>query len=200
MAFLVENVPKTLAEAMASPEAPFWNEAVRSEFDSIMQNYTYYITDLPPGCKALGNKWIMTRKPGGKYKSRLVVQGFRQKEGLDYFDTYSPVTRITSIRLMIAIAALRDLEIHQMDVKTAFLNGDLEEEIYMKQPEGFVIPGQEDKVCRLVKSLYGLKQAPKQWHEKFDNTMMSNGFKINECDKCIYYKTTKMRMFCYVYM
>ncbi|MGO8264386.1 reverse transcriptase domain-containing protein, partial [Rhizobium ruizarguesonis] len=81
-------------------------------------------TDLPPGCKALGNKWIMTRKPGGKYKSRLVVQGFRQKEGLDYFDTYSPVTRITSIRLMIAIVALRDLEIHQMDVKTAFLNGD----------------------------------------------------------------------------
>ena len=132
MAFLVENVPKTLAEAMASPEAPFWNEAVRSELDSIMQNYTYYITDLPPGCKALENKWIMTRKPGGKYKSRLVVQGFRQKEGLDYFDTYSPVTRITSIRLMIAIAALRDLEIHQMDVKSAFLNGDLEEEIYMK--------------------------------------------------------------------
>ncbi|WZZ36874.1 hypothetical protein YC2023_020275 [Brassica napus] len=144
MAFSVENVPKTLAEAIASPEAPFWNEAVRSEFDSIMQNYTYYITDLPPGCKALGNKWIMTRKPGGKYKSRLVVQGFRQKEVLDYFDTYYPVTRITSIRLMIAIAALRDLEIHQMDVKTAFLNGDLEEEIYMKQPEGFVIPGQED--------------------------------------------------------
>ena len=136
---------------MASPEAPFWNEAVRSECDSIMQNYTWYITDLPPGCKALGNKWIMTRKPGGKYKSRLVVQGFRQKEGIDYFDTYSPVTRITSIRLMIAIAALRDLEIHQMDVKTAFLNGDLEEEIYMKKSDGFVVPGLEDKVCRLVK-------------------------------------------------
>ena len=72
-----------MAEAMTSPEAPFWNKAVRSEFDSIMQNYTWYITDLPPGCKALGNKWIMTRKPGGKYKSRLVVQGFRQKEGVE---------------------------------------------------------------------------------------------------------------------
>ena len=97
-----------------------------------------------------------------KYKARLVVKGFRQKEGLDYFDTYSPVTRITSIRLLIALAAVYDLQIHQMDVKTAFLNGELEEEIYMEQPEGFIVPGQENKVCRLVKSLYGLKQAPKQ--------------------------------------
>ncbi|KAK4395846.1 Retrovirus-related Pol polyprotein from transposon TNT 1-94 [Sesamum angolense] len=86
---------------------------------------------------------------------------------------------------------LYDLEIHQMDVKTAFLNGELDEEIYMKQPEGFVVPGQEKKVCRLVKSLYVLKQAPKQWHEKFDRTMLSNGFKINECDKCVYVKSTQ---------
>ncbi|KAL0313168.1 UNVERIFIED_CONTAM: Retrovirus-related Pol polyprotein from transposon TNT 1-94 [Sesamum radiatum] len=77
-----------------------------------------------------------------------------------------------------------------MDVKTAFLNGELDEEIYMEQPEGFVVPGQEKKVCRLVKSLYGLKQAPKQWHEKFDRTMLSNGFKINECDKCVYVKSS----------
>ena len=99
--------------------------------------------------------------PGGKYKARLVVKGFWQKEGFDYFDTYSPVTRITSIRLMIPITSLRDLEIRQMDVKPVFLNGDLEEKIYMKQPDGFVIPGQVDKVYRLVKSFYGLKQAPK---------------------------------------
>ena len=78
-----------------------------------------------------------------------------------------------------------------MDVKTAFLNGDLDEEIYMEQPEGFTAPGQERKVCKLVKSLYGLKQAPKQWHEKFDKVMMSNGFKINECDKCVYMKDTR---------
>ena len=118
-----------------------------------------------------------------KYKARLVIKGYKQKEGLDYFDTYSPVTRITSIRMILAIAALRNLEVHQMDVETAFLNGDLEEEIYMEQPEGCIVPGQEKKVCRLVKSLYGLKQAPKQWHEKFDNVMMASGFKINECDK-----------------
>ena len=97
-----------------------------------------------------------------KYKARLVIKGYRQTKGLDYFDTYSPVTRINSIRMVLAIAALRNLEIHQMDVKTAFLNGDLDEEIYMEQPEGFSAPGQEKKVCKLVKSLYGLKQAPKQ--------------------------------------
>ena len=91
-----------------------------------------------------------------------MVKAFKQKEGHDFFDTYSPVTRIASIRVLLAIAALHNLEIHQMDVKTAFLNGDLEEEIYMEQPEGFVVPGQERKVCKLVKSLYGLKQAPLQ--------------------------------------
>ena len=117
-----------------------------------------------------------------------MIKGNRQTEGLDYFDTYSPLTRINSIRMVLAIAALKDLKVHQMDVKIAFLNGDLNEEIYMEQPEGFSAPGQEMKVCRLVKSLYGLKQAPKQWHEKFDNVMLSHGFKINECDKCVYVK------------
>ena len=112
-------------------------------------------------------KWIFKRKMKAdgaidKYKARLVVKGYKKREGLDYFDTYSPVTRITSIRMLIAIAAVYKLEIHQMDVKTAFLNGDLKEEIYFEQPEGFIVPGQEQKVCRLIKSLYGLKQAPKQ--------------------------------------
>ena len=132
-------------------------------------------------------------KPDGsidRYKASLMAKGFRQKEGLDFFDTYSPVSRITFIRMLIAIAALYNMEIHQMDVKTAFLNGELEEEIYMEQPEGFKAPGQEKKVCKLVKSLYGLKQAPKQWHEKFDKVMLSNDFKINECDKCVYTKST----------
>ena len=90
--------------------------------------------------------------------------------------------------MVLAIAALRNLEVHQIDVKTAFLNGELYEEIYMEQPEGFSTSGQEMKVCKLVKSLYGLKQAPKEWDEKFDNVMMSQGFKINECDKCVYVK------------
>ena len=96
-----------------------------------------------------------------KYKVRLVIKSYRQQENLDYFDTYSPITRINSIRMIIAIAALHNLEIHQMDVKTAFLNGDLDEEIYMEQPEDFIAPGQEKKVSKLVKSFYGLKQTPK---------------------------------------
>ncbi|KAD4179829.1 hypothetical protein E3N88_28420 [Mikania micrantha] len=169
--------------------------AIKNEIDSILQNHTWELVDLPPGCKPLGYRWIFKRKMKAdgsidKYKARLVIKGFTQKEGVDYFDTYSPVTRITSIRLVLAIAALRNLEVHQMDVKTAFLNGDLEEEIYMEQPEGFSAPGQEGKVCKLVKSLYSLKQAPKQWHQKFDQVMLNNGFKINECDKCVYVKNT----------
>ena len=98
--------------------------------------------------------------------------------------------RITSICMLIDIATLHNIEIHQMDVKTTFLNGDLNEEIYMDQPKGFISLGQEKKVCRLVKSLYSLKKTPKQWHEKFEKVMMSNGFTINECDKCVYVEDT----------
>ena len=96
-----------------------------------------------------------------KYKARLIAKGFRQRENVDFFDTCSLITRITSICILFSLAALHDLVVHQMDVKTAFLNGELEEEIYMDQPEGFVVPGQEDKVCKLDKSLYGFKQALK---------------------------------------
>ncbi|GJW12154.1 zinc finger, CCHC-type containing protein [Tanacetum coccineum] len=122
---------------------------------------------------------------------RLVIQGFSQRQGVDYFDTYAPVARITSIRVLFALASIYNLPIHQMDVKTAFLNGDLDEEVYMKQPEGFVLPGHENKVCKLKKSLYGLKQAPKQWHDKFDKSVLSNGFTHNSSDRCIYSKFTK---------
>ncbi|GKA71918.1 zinc finger, CCHC-type containing protein [Tanacetum coccineum] len=124
----------------------------------------------------------------GDYVDRKSTSGFRQKEGIDYFDTYAPVARITTIRLLLALAAIHNLVIHQMDVKTAFLNGDLDEEVYMKQPEGFVMPGNEHKVCKLVKSLYGLKQAPKQWHQKFDEVVLSSGFLLNQSDKCVYSK------------
>ncbi|GJT81622.1 zinc finger, CCHC-type containing protein [Tanacetum coccineum] len=177
-----------------------------------MHNNTWELTDLPSGCKALGCKWILKRKMKvdgsiDKYKARLVIQGFRQNKGIDFFDTYAPVARISTIRLLLALTALHDLVIHQMDVKTAFLNGDLDDEIYMKQPkgfvmpghesnvcklkkspEGFVMPGHESKVCKLKKSLYGLKQAPKQWHQKFDDVVLSNGFSLNQADKCLYSK------------
>nr|GEY83007.1 zinc finger, CCHC-type [Tanacetum cinerariifolium] len=178
-------------EVEGADDVPGPSEAIQSEIDSIMHNDTWELTDLPPGCKALGCKWILKRKMKvdgsiDKYKARLVIQGFRQKEGIDFFDTYAPVARISTIRLLLALAGIHDLVIHQMDVKTAFLNGDLDEEIYMKQPEGFVMPGHESKVCKLKKSLYGLKQAPKQWHQKFVDVVLSNGFSLNQADKCVY--------------
>ena len=134
VAYLVYDEPRTIAEALSTSEAPLWKDAIESEIGSILHNHTWELVDLPPGNKTLGCKWILKWKYKadgsiGKYKSRLVVKGYRQKECLDYFDTYSPVSRMTSIRVFIVIAALRNLEIHQMDVKTAFLNGDLEEEI-----------------------------------------------------------------------
>jgi hypothetical protein len=105
-----------------------------------------------------------------------------------FFDTYLPVARLTTIHALLSMAASHGLLIHQMDVKTAFLNGELEEEIYMTQPDGFVVEGHEDKVCKLYRFLYGLKQAPKQWHEKFNSTLISAGFSVNEADRCVYYR------------
>ncbi|GJV61680.1 retrotransposon protein, putative, ty1-copia subclass [Tanacetum coccineum] len=164
VSFMVKNEPASYREAVTSLEGNQWKEAIKSEIDSILQNHTWDLMDLP--------------------------LGFRQREGLDYFDTNSPVTRITSIRMVLAIAALRNLDGYQMDMKMVFLNDDLEEKIYMNQLEGFIAPGHESKVCRLVKSLYDLKQAPTQWHQKFDHTMLESGSKINECDKCVYVKDT----------
>ena len=154
ISILVQNDPSTLTEA------------IKNEIDFIMQNDTWDLVDLPPGATPIGCKWIFKRKykPDGsveKFKARLVPKGFTQKQNIDYFDTYAPMTRISSFRILFALASIYKLYIHQMDVKTAFLNGDLEEEIYMLQPEGCIVSGQESKVCKLQKSLYGLKQALK---------------------------------------
>ena len=141
LTYLLEDEPQSFKEAMSSPEAPYWKEAINDEVESILQNHTWELVDLPPGSKPLGYKWIFKKKMKAdgsidKYKDILVIKGYKQKEGLD-----SPVTRISSIQMLIAIAAIHNLEIHQMDVKTTFLNGDLDEEIYMEQPEGFIVPG-----------------------------------------------------------
>ncbi|TYK11049.1 putative Polyprotein [Cucumis melo var. makuwa] len=139
---------------------------------SLESNRTWHLVDLPLGCKAIDCKWVLRKKlnlDGSVDKARLVAKGFRQRENIDFFETFSTVTRIISTRVLFAIVALNNLLVHQMDVKTAVLNDDLEEEIYMEQFEGFTVHSQESKVRKLDKSLYGLKQAPKQWHEKFDN-------------------------------
>nr|GEX45628.1 calcineurin B-like protein 4 [Tanacetum cinerariifolium] len=162
VSFMVENEPTSYREAVTSSKGQQWREAIKSEIKPILQNHTWELVDLPPGCKPLGYKWIFKKKMKAdgtidKYKARLVIKGFRQCEGLDYFDTYSPITRITSIRMILVIAALRNLEIHQMDVKTAFLNGDLEEETYINQPVGFIAPGQEGKDMGLADVILGIK-------------------------------------------
>ncbi|GKD85693.1 zinc finger, CCHC-type containing protein [Tanacetum coccineum] len=163
---------------------------VEGSRDEIGPQYSYCYS-IEECCKTLGCKWIFKRKMKvdgsiDKFKARLVIQGFRKKEGIDYFDTYAHVARISTIRLLIALAATYNLVIHQMDVKTIFLNGDLEEEVYMKQPEGFIMPGNEHQVCKLIKSLYRRKQAPKLWHQKFDEVVLSSGFILNQSDKCVY--------------
>ncbi|KAL0373734.1 UNVERIFIED_CONTAM: Retrovirus-related Pol polyprotein from transposon TNT 1-94 [Sesamum radiatum] len=193
-AFLIDEDPKSYTEAITSIDSSFWKEAIKNELDSIMENHTWELADLPTGSKPIKCKWVFRRKirPDGsldKFKARLVVVGYTQRKDIDYFDTYSPVTKIATIRTLIALSAIYGLIIHQMDVKTAFLNGDLKEEIYMEQPEGFVISGQENKVCKLNKSLYGLKQAPKQWYEKFDHTLITNGYRTNASDTCVYSKS-----------
>nr|ABA94371.1 retrotransposon protein, putative, Ty1-copia subclass [Oryza sativa Japonica Group] len=144
--YLVDDTPRTIEEAYSSPDADYWKEAVRSEMDSIMSNDTWEVVERPYGCKPIGCKWVFKKKlsPDGtieKYKARLVAKGYTQKEGKDFFDTYSPVAHLTMIRVLLALAASHGVLVHQMNVKTAFLNGELEEEIYMDQPDGYVLEG-----------------------------------------------------------
>ena len=148
---------------------------------------------MPKGCKRVGCKWVFKTKRDSygnieRHKARLVAKGYTQKDGIDYKETFSPVSKKDSLRIIMALVAHYDLELHQMDVKTAFLNGNLEEEVYMDQPEGFSVKGKEDMVCKLKRSIYGLKQASRQWYLKFNDTITSFGFKENIVDRCIYLK------------
>ncbi|KAL5752812.1 hypothetical protein ACOSQ2_023319 [Xanthoceras sorbifolium] len=184
--------PECYDEAMQVEDSVKWESAMRDEMDSLMSNQTWELAELPPGKKALHNKWVFRIKEehnGNKrYKARMVVKGFQQKEGIDYNEIFSPVVKLTTIRLVLKIVAAENLHLEQLDVKTAFLHGDLEEEIYMRQPEGFKEAGKENLVCRLKKSLYGLKQAPRQWYKKFDSFMSSSGFTRCQADHCCYIK------------
>ncbi len=169
--------PSTIEEALSSDHAEEWQTATNSEFKSLMDNDTWNLVDLPEG---RGCKWIFRVKYDGegevkKFKGRLVAQGYSQKYGVDYDEVFSPVARFSSICTLLAFAVKRGMMVHQMDVVTAFLNGDLKEDIYMQQPPGYVSPGKESKVCKLKKSLHGLKQSPRCWNEKFSNCMKQMG-------------------------
>ena len=183
--------PSTLKEALGSQEAAEWQEAMKMEMDSLHSNDVWDLVKLPEGRKVIGSKWVFKRKlsPDGtvqRHKARLVAQGFSQKFGLDYEETFSPVVRFESVRMVIAAAAQHGLKLHQMDVTTAFLNGELQDEVYMKQPEGFIAPGQEDLVCKLKRSIYGLKQSPRCWNHVLDSHLKGMGFTQTASDPCLY--------------
>ena len=184
--------PECYDEACQVQDASKWELAMKDEMKSLISNKTWELTELPAGKKALHNKWVYRVKEeqnGSKrYKARLVVKGFQQKEGIDYTDIFSPVVKLTTIRSVLSIVAAEDLHLEQLDVKTAFLHGDLDEEIYIQQPEGFSVKGKEKLVCKLQKSLYGLKQAPRQWYKKFDGFMQMNGYYKCNADHCCYFK------------
>ena len=152
-----------------------WEQAMNYEMRSVEKNDTWVLTELPAGKRALLNKCVFRIKtePDGKrrFKARLVVKGNSQRKGIDYAEIFSPVVKLTSIRILLSVVASDNLQLEQMDLKTTFLHGDLDKEIYMQQPEGFVVPGKEHMVCKITRSLYGLKQAPRQWYKNFDSFM-----------------------------
>ena len=150
---------------------------MNNEMKFMRTNQVWDLVDLSSGRKAIGNKWVLKikRKADGsieRYKAWLVAKGYTQKEGVDYEETFSPIVRFASVRLILAIVANLNLELYQMDIKTAFLNGELDKEIYMDQPIGFVTKGQEHKVCKLKRSIYGLKQSSRQWYLRFHQAVL----------------------------
>jgi hypothetical protein len=171
---------------MRGADAEEWAEACQYEMDALSKNDTWELVELPAGRKAIKSKWVFKLKIDGRYRARVVAKGFTQIPDIDYDETFSPVARFESLRLLLALAALENWEIHQMDVKSAFLNGVLNEEIYMEQPQGFIAAGQENKVCRLKKAIYGLKQASRAWNQQFHGVLIELGFERTYSDAGVY--------------
>ena len=181
--------PDSFEEAVNSDHSSEWQKAMQSEMQSLKDNQTWELEDLPPGKKAIPCKWVYKVKynPDGsieRYKARLVIKGFSQKKGVDYDQTFSPVVRNASVRTHLSIAAIERMHLLQFDISTAFLYGELDEELYMKQPEGF--SDNTDKVCKLKRSLYGLKQAPRCWNRRFVTFLRSIGFRQSDADPCLF--------------
>ena len=155
---------------------------MQDEIDSLAKNSTWFLSGLPPGRNAIKYCWLFKLKKSGSghiFKTRLVAKGSSQKSGIDYEDIYSPLVKHDALRTVLAIAAAKDLHMVQLDVKTTFLNGELEEELYMEQSAGSTVSGKETQVCRLQKSLYGLKQASRCWNEKFNGFLLKYWFSLN---------------------
>lgn len=185
----------TFHQATKGEERASWIPAINSEMDSLYRNKTWSLVPREKGTNILSTKWVFRRKEDmaddgterTKFKARLVCRGFEQIKGLDYDETFAPVVKFTTLRMLLGIVAIENLELHQMDVKTAFLNGDLKEEIFMEQPEGFLDSKNPEYICMLKKALYGLKQAPRQWFQKIDSYLDDDlGFDSCDYDPCLY--------------
>ncbi|KAG7554353.1 GAG-pre-integrase domain [Arabidopsis suecica] len=189
-----EIEPADYNEAKRDSNWEHWKKAMNEEMESQSKNHTWTIVKRPMNQKVIGSRWIYKYKLGipgveePRFKARLVAKGYAQREGIDYHDIFAPVVKHVTIRILLSIVTQEDLELEQLDVKTAFLHGELKEKIYMAPPEGYESMFQEDEVCLLNKSLYGLKQAPKQWNEKFDTYMSEIGFARSDYDSCAYIK------------
>lgn len=185
-----------MEEALGGTDAQFWKIAMLEEYDALMVNNTWTLTDLPTNRKAIDSKWIFKIKRDAdgnvsRYKARLVVKGCAQRKGIDFEETFSPVVRYSSIRYLIALAAKFNLEIEQMDAVTAFLQSELDDEVYIVQPKSF---RQGNKVCRLNKAIYGLKQASRQWNLKLDAAIKEIGLQQSKVDPCIYHRVLSEKM------
>jgi hypothetical protein len=191
LCYLAAEEPRSVDEAL---EEKCWREAMVTEMNSIQDNKTWELALLPPGHRAIGLKWVFKAKrdPDGKinkHKARLVAKGYAQREGVDFDEVYAPVARIETIRLLIALAAQNGWKVHHMDVKSAFLNGDLIEEVYVHQPPGFIVKNGDGKVLKLKKALYGLRQAPRAWNARLDKELLKLGFIRNPLEHAVYRRT-----------
>jgi hypothetical protein len=189
MTKLLEEEPTTFEEVAQKGQ---WKEAMAEEHQSIMKNEVWEIVPRPKEKSVVTSKWVYkikhaTDRSMDKYKARFVARGFSQKEGEDYDETFAPVVRYTSIKVVISLVASMGWNIHQMDVKTTFLNGVIEEEVYIEQPQGFEVHSRDTHVCRLKKSLYGLKQALRAWYARMDNYLTRLGFSKSHADTNLCY-------------
>ena len=190
--FAAAMVAATTVKALVTDQ--IWKEACLKELGAMKENETFSLVSLPAGKRAVGCRWVFTMKDGptGEFaKARLVAQGFTQQEGIDYKETFSPVIRYDSVRVLLAVAASKKFKVHQMDVTTAFLHGDIDAEIYMKQPPGFQDANQPDFVWKLHKSIYGLKQSPLCWYNKMLQALESFGFQKASAEHGVFYLSNK---------
>lgn len=196
--------PKTYEEAMSRPDAELWQRAMDEEIESLHKNGTWVLETLPVGVKPISTKWVFKTKRDAKgnierYKARLVAKGFQQREGIDFTEVFAPVSKHTTLRTFLSIVTVDDLELLHLDVKTAFLHGELEEDIYMKQPQGYE-EGGPDTVCHLRKALYGLRQAPRAWHARLKKELESLGCVASEADPGLYILRVDKPLYLLVYV